>query len=80
MTRKIDYNRTKEGDSADGRKMKLCNTPRDILCYSYIISNIVGKAPTQEGGGGGCCQTATRFHIEIKRHKFNGLEGVESFM
>jgi hypothetical protein len=53
MTRKIDYIRTKEGDSANGRKIKLRNTPRDIVCYSYIIGNIVGKAPTQDGGGGG---------------------------
>jgi hypothetical protein len=47
----MDYNETKEGDRAKDRKMKLCNTPRYILYYSYIIGNTVGKAPTQEGRG-----------------------------
>lgn len=51
-TRKIDYNRTKEGDRAEDRKIKLYNTQRDILYCSYIISNTVGKALTQERGGG----------------------------
>ena len=55
--------------------MKLCNAQRDILYYSYIIGNIVGKAPTQEGGGG--CRTAIPFQIEIKKHKFNRLEDVK---
>jgi hypothetical protein len=75
MTRKIDYNRTKEGDRAEDRKMKLCNTQRDIVYHIYIIGNTVGKAPTQEVGGG--CRTATPFQIEIKRHKFNRLEDVK---
>jgi hypothetical protein len=44
--------------------MKLCNTQRDILYYSYIIGNTVGKARTQEGGGGAGLQPPSKSKLK----------------